>query len=265
LDGREELAGGEGIEGAEACVEFGGGQALLAIERAEKVGGGTFAFLGIAFEAAGNQVAVGVAAGLDAWHHVIEALDARVNALETVKTVAAFAEVDGLAQGSRFEEVQPFQVNRSVQADGRKWVSERISIGGRGRAGGVAQGDGAGIRGGNLIGQAHLEDVAGFAALDEAERAEDGEAAHGFAHGAGADAESASDPGHGAVELEPAFEAGVAEEIEIDGAVGEGQAQARVEKVRELYPEKFEVQFFGFHDWILKRKSKSSKVKGFKS
>jgi hypothetical protein len=56
------------------------------------------------------------------------------------------------------------------------------------------------------------------------------------------------------VELEPAFEAGVAEEIEIDGAVDDGQAQARVENVRELLPEKFEVQVFAFHDWILRRR-----------
>ena len=226
---------------------------MLAIERAEKVGGGTFAFLGIAFEAAGNQIAVGVAAGLDAGHDVVEALDACVDALETVKTVAAFAEVNGLAQGAGLEEVQPFQVERRIRADRRERAGKRASIAGMGRAGGVAWGDGAGIRGANFIGQAHLEDVAGFAALDEAERAEDRQAAHGFAHRAGADAESASDPGNGAVELEPAFEAGVAEEKEIDGAVGEGQSQARVEKVGELFPEKFEVQFFEFHGEILRR------------
>jgi hypothetical protein len=123
LDGRGEFAGGEGIEGAETRVEFGGSQALLAIERAEKVGGGTFAFLGIAFEAAGDQVAVGVAASLDAWHDVVEALDARVDALQTVKAVTAFAEVDGLAQGAGLEEVQPFQVNKGVQVDGGTQVA----------------------------------------------------------------------------------------------------------------------------------------------
>ena len=50
LDGRQEFAGGEGVEAAETGVEFGGGQAAIAIERAEKVGGGLFSFLGIAFE-----------------------------------------------------------------------------------------------------------------------------------------------------------------------------------------------------------------------
>jgi hypothetical protein len=246
LDWRAELAGGEGVQGAETGVEFGGGQVALAIERAEKIGGATFAFQRIAFQAAGNQVAVGVAAGLDAGHDMVEALVARVGALEAVKTVAAFTEVDRLAQGAGLEEVEFFEVDR------RERVGKRVEVGGKGRAGGVVHGDGAGTSSGDFIGQAHFEDVAGFAALDEAKRAEDGEAAHRFAHGAGADAEAASDPGHGAVELEPAFEAGVAEEIEIDGAVGDGQAQARVEKVRELLPEKREIQFFAFHVEILR-------------
>jgi len=65
-DGRGELAGGEGVEGAETGVEFGGGDAALAVEPAEEMGGGTLAFERIAFEAGGNQVAVGVAPGADA-------------------------------------------------------------------------------------------------------------------------------------------------------------------------------------------------------
>src|SRR6266478_4711203 len=38
--GRRELAGGEGVEGAEAFGQFGGGQAPLAVEPAEKISGG---------------------------------------------------------------------------------------------------------------------------------------------------------------------------------------------------------------------------------
>ena len=55
---RHELAGGEG---AEAGGEFGGGQAALAVEAAEKIGDGGFPFLRVAFHAAGDQVAVGIA------------------------------------------------------------------------------------------------------------------------------------------------------------------------------------------------------------
>jgi hypothetical protein len=49
LDGRGELAGGEGVEGAETGVEFGGGEGALAVEPAKKMGGGTLALERIAF------------------------------------------------------------------------------------------------------------------------------------------------------------------------------------------------------------------------
>jgi hypothetical protein len=234
-DGRGELAGGEGVEGAETGVEFGGGDAALAVEPAEKMGGGTLSFEGIAFEAGGNQVAIGVAPRPGAGHDVVEALDARVGAAKTIKTMAAFAKVDGLAQGAGLEEVEVFQ------------------IGGLRRAGGAADGDGAryggqaGAKAANLIGQADVDDVAGFAATDEAERPEDDEAADRFTHGAGADANAAGEPGHGEAELELAFETAVADEMRIDGAVGDGQAQSREEKVLELYPKMLEIQFFAFH------------------
>jgi hypothetical protein len=155
--------------------------------------------------------------------------------------MAAFAEVDGLAQGAGFEEVQRFQVDRRVQA------------GGGGRVCGAAYGDcarhggQAGEKAANLVGQAHANDVAGFAATDEAERTEDDEAADRFTHGAGADANAAGEPGHGEAELELAFETAVADEMRIDGAVGDGQAQAREEKVLELYPKTLDIQFFAFH------------------
>ena len=58
---------------------------------------------------------------------------------------------------------------------------------------------------------------------------------------------TAGRPGHGEAELELAFETAVAEEMRIDGAVGDGQAQAREEKVLELYPKMLDIQFFAFH------------------
>jgi hypothetical protein len=56
------LTCGEVFQGAEACVEFGGGQAPQAVERAQKIRGRTVALARVAFDAAGNQVAVGIAA-----------------------------------------------------------------------------------------------------------------------------------------------------------------------------------------------------------
>ncbi len=228
-DGRGELAGSEGVEGAETVVEFGEGEAALAVEPAEKIGGGTLSLERIAFETRGNQVAIGVAPCPDAGHDVVKAVDAGVSAAQTIKTVAAFAEVDGLAQGAGLEEVEVFQA------------------GGLRLAGGAAEGDGAGATAANLIGQEHANDVAGFAATDQAERTEDDEAADGFTHGAGANADTAGEPGHGEAELELTFEAAVADEMRIDGAVGDGQTQPGEEEVLELNPKLFDVQFFAFH------------------
>lgn len=43
-----ELGGGEVVEGAQAFVEFGGGEAAIAVERAEIVRGGVFFLCGVA-------------------------------------------------------------------------------------------------------------------------------------------------------------------------------------------------------------------------
>ncbi len=239
VDGRGELAGSEGVEGAETGVELGRGDAAFAVEPAEKMGGGTLAFERIAFEAAGNQVAVGIAPRPGAGHDVVEALDARVGAAQAIKTMAAFAEVDGLAQGAGLEEVEAFEVEGLRGAGG---AADGPRHGGQALPGGQA-----GAKAANLIGQAHVNDVASFAATDEAEHTEDDEAADRFTHGAGADANAAGEPGHGEAELELAFETAVADEMRIDGAVGDGQAQPREEKVLELYPKMLEIQFFAFH------------------
>ena len=105
LDGGRELASEEGVEAAEAGVEFGGGEAAFAIERAEEVGGGAFPFFGIAFEAAGNQVAVRVASETRAGHDVIDALHVGRSAAEAVKARAAFAIVNGFAERPSAQEI----------------------------------------------------------------------------------------------------------------------------------------------------------------
>src|SRR6266851_6369697 len=117
--------------------------------------------------------------------------------------MAAFAEVDGLAQGTGLEEVQRFQVDRRVQAGGGGRVC-RAAYGDCARHGGQA-----GAKAATLVGQADIDDVAGSAATDEAERTEDDEATDRFTHGAGADTDAAGEPGHGEAELELAFEAAV--------------------------------------------------------
>ena len=126
LHRRRELAGSEGVEGAETGVEFRGGQAALAVEPAEKIGGGTLSFERIAFEAGGNQVAIGVAPRTDAGHDVVKALDARIGAAQTIKAMAAFAEGDGLAQGAGLEEVEGFEVGGCTAVASDEW-RERVA------------------------------------------------------------------------------------------------------------------------------------------
>ncbi len=58
-----ELAYGEVFQGAKTGVEFGRRQAPLAVERAQKIRRRTIALARVAFDTAGNQVAVGIAAG----------------------------------------------------------------------------------------------------------------------------------------------------------------------------------------------------------
>jgi hypothetical protein len=63
---------GQGVQGAEAGCEFDRRQAALAVEPAEKIPGGAFPFLRVAFRAAGNEIAVGIAARLDARHDMVK-------------------------------------------------------------------------------------------------------------------------------------------------------------------------------------------------
>src|SRR6266849_4808412 len=104
-----ELACGEIFQGAEACVEFGGRQAPLAVERAQKIPGRTVALARVAFDAAGNQVAVGIAPEAHAWHDVVEAPHASESAAKAVKAGPAFAIVNGFAERPGFQEIRGFQ------------------------------------------------------------------------------------------------------------------------------------------------------------
>src|SRR6266851_3495635 len=88
---RTELAGSEVVEGAEASGEFGGVQVALAVEAAEKIVGGLFSFLRIAFYAARHQVAVGIAPQPRPRHDVVQALDCRRGVTQAVEALVALA------------------------------------------------------------------------------------------------------------------------------------------------------------------------------
>ncbi len=154
--GRGELAGGEGVEGAEAASEFAFGQLAFAEERAEKVLGAAGAFLGVAFAAAGDEVAVRIVARVCARDDVVDALHGRGEHAQTIETAPGLAGMDGVTQGIGAQEVLLFEV------DTGSWPGVAV-VAVLGRASRnifwrkVRE---------NLFGQAHFCDVTGVAAFD---------------------------------------------------------------------------------------------------
>jgi hypothetical protein len=94
--------------------------------------------------------------------------------------------------------------------------------------------------------EAHVNNVARFSALDQAQGTARDEAAHGPAHGVVGETGTASEPEDGKTEAKLSFEAAVTKKMRIDGAVSGGQAQTKRE-VLELFPDMCGVGFFGFH------------------
>src|SRR5260370_20594543 len=106
---RAELASGEILQSAKTSVEFGGRQAPQAVEGTQKIPGRTVTLARVAFETAGNQVAVGIASEAHAWHNVIEAVHVSGSAAKAVKAGAAFAIANGPAERPGFQEIRGFE------------------------------------------------------------------------------------------------------------------------------------------------------------
>ena len=165
LKDREELSGRKRFEGANAASEFGGGQTAFAIEKAEKIGGGLAGFEGVAFEAAGDEVAVGIQAGVHARHNVVEAQQSGCEPAKTVKAAATLARMDGLAQSPVLSKVGVLEME------------------GRGRLHGFVRAGLLRADGENLEGKPHFDHVSRLAALEQAESAQMDQAADGLANG----------------------------------------------------------------------------------
>src|SRR6266571_3916931 len=179
LHGRErgaELAGGEIFQGAEASVEFGRGEAALAVESAQKIRDRTVALARVAFDTAGNQVAVGIASQAHAWHDVVEALHMSGSAAEAVKAGAAFAIVNGFAKRPGFQEIGGFERR-----------GRRLPRGPRGQCRAVF----ALAERTDLLGQAHLHEMAGLAAFQHAQSPQLIEPAHRLARRSDGETQSA--------------------------------------------------------------------------
>jgi len=247
--GRAELAGGEGVEGTEAGFELEGGEGAFAVEPAEEIANGAIALLGVALDAGGDEVAVGIAAEACARDDVVEAFFGLGEAAQTVKAAAALAGVDGLAESPGLQEVDAVEVERAgLRASYRrgKRRRDRIACARATREGGWF------AAGRNLGGQEHFDEVAVTIALNEAQSAQCQEAAEGFAGRAGGEADAAGEPPNGKVEAGFSFEAGVAQEIGIDRAVEYGQAQPGDERVFHLLPDFGGIEGgFVFHEMSL--------------
>src|SRR6266436_2425313 len=184
-------------------------EAAVAEEPAEEVFGGGLPLFRVAIATAGNEVAVGVAPRLSLGHDMVDGAYEDGKAAQTIKAEATLARVDGLAQSLVFEEIGV-----------RNASGERQT--GRATGGGDIGADGA-----NLLRQADHDHVTDLVALDQAQDAEIEEAPQGAARGHGTEADTACEPGDGKTEAGAAFEAAVAQEVRIDGALGDGEAQAR--------------------------------------
>ena len=146
-----EVAGGESVEGAEAGFEFGRGYAAQAIEAAQKIVRCGFSFLGVALDAAGDEIAIGIAPAADMRDDVVEAAHSGGELAQAIEAKAALTRVNGLAAAFALQEIDLFQAN----------------AGAAGLAGQASGHDSAGDRGRNFIRQAHLDGMAGSRALDQ--------------------------------------------------------------------------------------------------
>jgi hypothetical protein len=228
-EGRGELSGGEGVEGAEAGGEFGVGDAAVAVEPAEEVFGGGLALFRVAIATARDKVAVGVAPRLGLRDDMVDGAYEDSKVAQAVKAEATLARVDGPAQSLVFEEIGVRDA-RSERQPGR--AADSVDIG---------------TDGANLLGQTDHDHVTDLVAFDQSQDAEIEEASQRAARGHGAEADTAGEPGNGKTEAEPPFEAAVAEEMTIDRAVDDGQAQPGNEQVVDLLPDLCGVGDFVFH------------------
>ncbi len=164
---------------------------------------------------------------------MVEALDAAGEPTQTIKTGAALARVDDLAQSLGSQEIR------------------FLKVGSEGQRGSAAVGGASMPNGTNLFGQAYLDNMATLAALDQVQSTVLEEAAQRLARWRLGEAGTTSEPGDGEAEAEPAFETTVAQEMRIDGTVDDGEAQLGDEIVFELFPDLCGVGYFDFHGLFL--------------
>lgn len=234
-DRRRELAGDEGVEGAEAIGEFGVAQAALTVKPPQKVDGGAFSLLGIASQTTRDQVPVRIGAELGLWHDMVKAASHGRELTQTIKTMATLPRVDGPAEGCRLQEIHVLRIDSAWKAGGQTTADSTWSIG-------ACSAD--------LVRQEHLNHVSGFAALDQAQDTARNEATYRPARRVSAEANAAGKPGNRKPEAELPFKATMAQKVRIDDAVSDRKAQPRCQRVLQLFPDLCGVGFLDFHGLV---------------
>jgi len=102
---RDELAGGQIVQGAEAAAELVGAQAAVAVERTYKLDGVAVGLQRVAIQTTRDEVAVGIATEAGLRDDVVEAPSLGNEAAQTIEAMAALAGVDGVAARLNLEEV----------------------------------------------------------------------------------------------------------------------------------------------------------------
>ena len=111
---------------------------------------------------------------------VVEALHVSGSAAETIKASAAFAIVNGFAERPGFQEIRDFERRGRRLPGGLEGAVEEVASGERRVTSKYVTFGWA--ESADLLGQAHFDEVAGFAAFEQAQSPQLIEAAHRLAH-----------------------------------------------------------------------------------
>ena len=124
-----ELAGGERVQGAQAGFEFGRGYAALVAEAAKKIFGVRLSLLRVAFDAAGNQIAVGIRSSTRLWNDMVEAALAGRELAQAIKAEPPVTLMNGLPAGFPLLEIHLLEAGAAGpprEAGGHRDLARRV-------------------------------------------------------------------------------------------------------------------------------------------
>jgi hypothetical protein len=154
------------------------------------------------------------------------------SAAKAVKAGAAIAIVNGLAERPGAHEIGGLEFGGGAAFDGGQGGGRTIGFTNRT----------------DVFGQAHFDEMAGFASFQQAQSAQLIEAAYGLAHRAIGETQSVGHGHHREVQTTLADEKRMAQEIGVDGAVPNGEAETRHKNIFKLDPEELGAEFSVWHD-----------------